>query len=152
MKFYEVKEEYVGKWSDYDDIVVVSEDEIKSLSSEWETSVRTLKKQVKAIKHDTVKVERYYINDFIVEVEEKDDPVGGHMFDFWITKEKSGMKSYALGMPTNQTQAYINPKVYSKDEILEMIFSNIQEHATFFEDEVDRLEEAWEAWGERMCK
>ena len=142
MKFYRVKEEYVPCWGDSSE-VVVSESEIKRLSAEWGLTIKSLKEELEEIKHEKVTIERYYVGDHVIEVEKKNDYRGRELYEFWICGNGYGMKAHHIGWYTDQTQAKIDPKVYTKEEVLDLILNQIGEGIDFYDEEMDTIEEAF---------
>ena len=138
MKFYRVKPEFVDQWTVSGDCeLIVSENEIKSLAKEWGMTIKELKEQADVIKPEVAKVERYWVGEYFVEVEEKYDPIGGHMFDFWLGKERFGVKDYMFGLPVNQPNAKDGKASYVKNEILEIGLANVWSYIEMFRDEYE---------------
>ena len=99
------------------------------------------------------KIFRYDMGDgYIMEVEEdKDDPVCGLIWHFWITKERSGIKSAMFGWPADQTQAYIDPHVYTRAEAVELAAENFESYIEVYEAEIEAIEN-YEPEGVVSCK
>ena len=140
MKMYSIKPEYVDKWSSepvYPDIV--SDKEIKRLASEWCVSVKSLMAQVEPLERKAVKVERFCFGEYYVDVEERNDPQNGLMWDAWIGKGKYGLRSYMIGIYADQTKAF-EPHIVTHDEAIELIFTQFAKDIEIFEDDIDWME------------
>lgn len=140
MKLYRVKNEHIDNWTnDCVENLIVSGSEIKRLSAEWCEPERSLKAQVEPIRRESVKVERFHIGEYYVDVEEKVDPVCGLMWDAWISKGRYGVKSYIKGVIADQTRAK-EPHIITHDEAIELIFTQFDIDVQCFEDDVEALE------------
>ena len=144
MKMYKVKEEALDNWNLYtesgcDETIVVSRKEIKELAANGWGSERQLMREVEPLKHEVVKVERFYLGEYFVEVEEKNDPQVGLMWEAWIGKGRYGIKSYSVGVIANQMQAK-EPHIYTHDEAIELIFVQIDNDIRCFEDDIEDIE------------
>lgn len=87
------------------------------------------------------KVERYDMeNGYIMEVEEdKNDPVCGLIWHFWITEERSGVKSYMFGTPADQTKAFV-PHIVTKKEAIETAAAVFEDYIDLYEADVEAIE------------
>lgn len=115
----------------------------KRLASEWCVSEASLKNEVEPLERERIKVERFRIGEYYVEVEERVDPVHGLMWDAWIGRGRVGTKSYMIGILADNTEAK-EPHIYTHDEALELIFAQFDLDAKIFDDEVETLENAFE--------
>lgn len=140
MKFFRVKKEYLDLWTDECE-AIVSESELKRLSEEFSESVRSLKAQSEPVKYASVKIDRFFIGDYVIEIEEKDDPDRGHMFDGWIYKSGIGYKEHMFGWPVNQTEAN-EPHIYTKDEVLELFLVNAPDYIKGYDETMEIIEDA----------
>lgn len=142
MKMYKVKEEHLDDWCIGSvNELIVSEDEIKRLAKEWDMTIKSLMEEVEPLERESLKVERFHIGEYFVEVEEKKDQVHGLMWDAWIGKESYGTKSYMIGILADQSKAN-EPHTYTHDEALELIFAQFDKDVAIFDEEVEMLEDA----------
>ena len=139
MKMYRVKKEFIDNWTDEClSELVVSEKEIKSLASDWGMTIKSLMEEVEPIaKREVVKIERYRVGDYIMEAEEVDDSVGGHMFKFWLYRKGYGVKDFMFGWPVNQPNAKDGHTFYTKEECLELAFCNICDYIDTYKEEYE---------------
>ena len=136
--FYRVKKEYLDSWSiDGEEEVIVSGDEIKSLSVGWGVSISQLKKQVERLVPDHPDITRYEIGDYIMEAEELWDSIGGHMFDFWLYRKGYGVKLEMFGWPVNQPNAKDGHTVYTKEECVELALSSVSDYIKTYREEYE---------------
>ena len=144
MKMYRVKDKFIDNWTNESvQELIVSGAEIKRLASEWCVSESYLKKEVEPLERERIKVERFRIGEYYVEVEERVDPIHGLMWDAWIGRGRVGTKSYMIGILADQTESK-EPHIYTHDEALELIFAQFDLDAKIFDDEVETLEDAFE--------
>ena len=142
MKMYRVKDEFIDNWTNECVLeLIVSGAEIKRLANEWGVSESSLKEEVEPLERERLKVERFKIGEYYVDVEERVDPVHGLMWDAWICKGNCGTRVYMIGVLADQTKAF-NPHTVSHDEALEQIFAQFDKDVEIFDDTVETLEDA----------
>ncbi len=88
-----------------------------------------------------VKVERFDMeNGYIMEVvEDKNDPVCGLIWHFWITEERSGIKSYMFGTPADQSRAVV-PHTVTKKEAIETASEVFEDYIECYQADVEAIE------------
>ena len=87
-------------------------------------------------KLESVTLDRYECGDYIMEVEEKHDEESGLMWDFWLYRKNYGVKDYMFGLITNQP-CENPPKVYTKEEFVELALANIDEYISGYAAEYE---------------
>lgn len=148
---YRVKDEFIDNWTDECVLeLIVSGAEIKRLANEWGVSESSLKKEVEPLERERVKVERFKVGEYYVEVEERVDPVHGLMWDAWIGRGNYGTKSYMIGILADQSGAK-EPHIYTRDDALELIFAQFDKDVDIYDDTVQTLEDAMNEQFYKAC-
>lgn len=95
-------------------------------------------------KLEGMSVEFYRSGNYILEVIET---VGacGLMCEFWLQRENCGYKSCLVGLPYEQPDAVDGKTHYTKAELIEIVSAGLEEDKRFYDEEVEVLENAYEA-------
>ena len=91
-------------------------------------------------KLDSPAIERYEYNGYIIDVEERAEPDGGLLWDFWICAEQCGIKLHAVGILSSQPHM-TPPRIYSKEEALDMFFCIVDDHIEYYDSQIRDIED-----------
>lgn len=91
------------------------------------------------MKKSIVQISRYEYNGYTIDVEEKGEPGGGLLWEFWICADQYGIKLHAVGIPSSQP--YMTPpRIQSREEVLDMFFRNVDDYIRDYDRQIEEIE------------